>query len=89
MAKKRVVLIVLLALVSAVSLVSITAGSSGITLREVFVALIGRGTSKTNAILWNVRLPRIMTAIVVACRRAPPLAPRWPSYVWARAFSTT
>ncbi|WP_207736692.1 MULTISPECIES: iron ABC transporter permease [unclassified Clostridium] len=63
--KKVLVLIALAVLALGVALLSILAGSSGLTLGEVFASLFGQGTAKTNAIVWNVRLPRIVTAMVV------------------------
>ncbi len=58
------VLIVLAALVVIVALVAISAGSAGLTLKEVIYALGGRGTTKTNTIVFGIRLPRVVTAII-------------------------
>ncbi len=55
-----------LVLVGAV-LASILAGSSGLTLGQVLAALVGRGTTQTSTIVWNVRMPRIAAAVVVGC----------------------
>nr|WP_035243353.1 iron chelate uptake ABC transporter family permease subunit [Desulfitobacterium hafniense] len=65
MARKRFVVLVLIALLLGVALFSITAGSAGLTLGEVFRTFMGTGTTQANAVVWNVRLPRILTAIVV------------------------
>ncbi|ACL18411.1 iron complex transport system permease protein [Desulfitobacterium sp. LBE] len=65
MARKRFVILVLIALLLGVALFSITAGSAGLTLGEVFRTFMGTGTAQAQAIVWNVRLPRILTAIVV------------------------
>lgn len=70
MRRKVFFLLFLLALLVGVSLYSITAGSYGLSLGEVFSTLVGKGTTKTNAIVWNVRLPRIVTSIVVGCALA-------------------
>jgi len=64
-ARKRFVLLILIALLIGTALFSMTAGSAGLTLGEVFRTFIGEGTAQANAIVWNVRLPRIMTATVV------------------------
>ncbi|NCC67492.1 MAG: iron ABC transporter permease [Clostridia bacterium] len=68
--KKRLILVLLFLIFIAVSLVSIMAGSSGISLADVFKALAGRGNTQTNAIVLNVRLPRIATSAVVGCALA-------------------
>lgn len=65
LARKRLVILALILLLIGVSLVSITAGSAGLTLKEVFRTLMGEGTAQAKAIIWNVRLPRILTSIVV------------------------
>lgn len=64
MIKKRLFLLLLLFIMVAVSLISIASGSSGLTISDVLYTLVGKGTCKTNAIVWNVRLPRIVTSIV-------------------------
>ena len=61
------VLIMLLLIVTLITsvLISISIGSSGLTIREILQAIIGQGTVQTNSIVWNVRMPRIITAVVV------------------------
>jgi iron complex transport system permease protein len=54
-------------MLAAISLLSITAGSSGISLTNVCKTLVGKGNVQTNAIVWNVRMPRIATSVVVGC----------------------
>lgn len=68
--RKRLVLLILLALLIAAAMFSITSGSSGLSVKDVLLALIGRGTAKSDIIVWNVRLPRIVTAVVVGCALA-------------------
>lgn len=63
--RKRLFLLLLLFIMIAVSIISIASGSSGLTIKEVLTTIAGKGTSKTNAIVWNVRMPRIITSIVV------------------------
>lgn len=63
--RKWLVLLVMILLVIACALASLMTGSSGLTLREVLLAVIGRGTRQTSTIVWNVRMPRIAAAIVV------------------------
>ncbi len=61
---KVLALIVLAGLAVFMALVALSAGSSGLTIGEVASALIGRGTQKTNTIIFGFRLPRIVTAII-------------------------
>ncbi|MBE6913759.1 MAG: iron ABC transporter permease [Ruminococcaceae bacterium] len=68
--KKWLALLVLLAVLLVSVLVSISAGSSGLTVSEVMTALLGRGTKQTNAIIWNIRMPRICTGIAVGAALA-------------------
>ena len=68
--RKRIILVFLFLLLFIVSLISIMAGSSGLSLADVFKTLAGKGNTQTNAIVLNVRLPRIMTSVVVGCALA-------------------
>ena len=63
--KKWLVLLFLLILLFTCVLFSISVGSSGLSLKEIILALIGRGTRQTTTIVWNIRMPRIATGIVV------------------------
>lgn len=65
--KKRFVIIIMFVILIIISLASIMAGSSGLSIIDVFKTLIGKGTLQTNAIILKVRLPRIATAAVVGC----------------------
>lgn len=47
-----------------ITLIAIANGSSGLSIREVILTLLGFGTKQTNVIVFHVRLPRIITAIV-------------------------
>lgn len=63
--KKRLFLIALAAAVAVAAVLSIASGSSGLGVGEVLTTLFGGGTAKTKAIVWNVRLPRVATAMAV------------------------
>lgn len=52
-------------LLLAVVLCSLMTGSAGLGLTDVFLALAGKGSSMAETVLWNVRLPRICTAVAV------------------------
>ena len=68
--RKWLVLFVLAAILLACVVVSISVGSSGLTVSEIVTALLGNGTRQTNAIVWNIRMPRIMTGITVGAALA-------------------
>lgn len=67
---KRLLLLVLLLCVGVVAIVSIAVGSSGLGLGDILAALVGSGSKKASAIVWNVRMPRIATAVAVGCALA-------------------
>jgi iron complex transport system permease protein len=58
------VLIILAALALFVALIAVSAGSSGLTISQVLKTFFGQGTTQTNTIVFNIRLPRVVTAIV-------------------------
>ena len=68
--RKGLVGVVLAVLLLAFALASLMAGSAGLTLSQVLSALTGHGTPGQAAIVWNVRLPRVATAIVVGAALA-------------------
>lgn len=68
--RKWFVLFALLAILGICVIVSISIGSSGLTVGEILAAIAGKGTKKTNAIVWNIRMPRIVTGIVVGAALA-------------------
>lgn len=68
--RKWLVLSVLVVILLACVVVSISVGSSGLTIPEILTALLGKGTQQTHAIVWNIRMPRIVTGIVVGAALA-------------------
>lgn len=61
---KQLFLCAMLILTLVIAIVAITCGSSGLSVKEVILTLIGKGTQKSNIIVFNLRLPRTVTAIV-------------------------
>jgi iron complex transport system permease protein len=45
------------------ALFAVSMGSSGIPLDSVLSALIGKGSNQARIVLWNIRMPRVLTAI--------------------------
>lgn len=69
--RRKWLVLLMLSLVLCFSVViSISVGSSGLTIGEILTALVGGGTGKTHAIVWNIRMPRIVTGIVVGAALA-------------------
>lgn len=68
--RKWLVLSILVVILLACVVVSISVGSSGLTIPEILTALLGKGTQQTHAIVWNIRMPRIVTGIVVGAALA-------------------
>lgn len=63
--RKRVAVIaVMIAAVLVLSAVCLFVGVSGMTPKETLSALIGHGTAAQQRILWNIRIPRILAAIL-------------------------
>ncbi len=62
--RNTAVLIILLVAVVVTSVVCLFVGSSNMTLEEALKALLGRGNDAQSRILWKIRLPRVLAAIV-------------------------
>ena len=62
--RKSAAIVVLLFAVVAVGLVCLFVGSSGMTLGDCFAALLRRGSATNERIVWNIRLPRVLAAII-------------------------
>lgn len=61
--RKLLVIFILVFILIASIAISISIGSSGATPGEIFQAIIGNENKQANLIVWNVRMPRIMTAV--------------------------
>lgn len=57
------ILLLALAMVGAIIL-SLVSGSAGLPLSDVLMGLIGKADAKTQMIIWNLRMPRLITAAV-------------------------
>lgn len=63
--RKKYIIGLLFILCIAVTLYSLCSGSSGMKLSEIVQCFLGNGTKQQNSILFNIRMPRIITAILV------------------------
>jgi iron complex transport system permease protein len=61
---KVIVLIILTILSLLTALFAICAGSSGLSIREVLACILGQGSKQADTIILNIRLPRVITAVI-------------------------
>lgn len=62
--KNSIVLIALLAAVLAAGILCLFVGPSNMTIRDVVNALLGKGTNAQSRIVWMIRMPRVLAAII-------------------------
>lgn len=62
--RKRAVVLLLVLAVAVLAFVCLFVGSSGMTLSECLAALARKSTDNNNRIIWNIRLPRVLAAII-------------------------
>ena len=62
---KKIFLLALATVTLATALAAIACGSSGLSISQVVTTLLGKGTEQTDVIVFNIRLPRVITAVVV------------------------
>lgn len=62
--KKSIIATFLVFLVITLSIIAVNAGSTNLDLHEVFMSILGRGTNVSSVVIWRIRLPRIIGAVV-------------------------
>lgn len=62
--RKRIVLIFLAILIVIMSAVAINAGSMDLNFKQVIQAIMGQGSNVSDMVIWKIRLPRILAAII-------------------------
>ncbi len=63
--KKWIVLLMMVGLLFASAIASLSAGSANLPVLDILRTVFGGGNRQQNAIIWNVRMPRVATATVV------------------------
>ena len=63
--KKWTILLGMLVVLLAACVLSLSAGSANLRIVDILRTLFGGGNRQENAIIWNVRMPRVATAVVV------------------------
>lgn len=61
---KALILILMGAGLLILALFSVFVGSSRMTMAECFAALMKKGTAAQNRIIWNIRIPRVLAALI-------------------------
>ena len=62
--KNRITVLSMAVAVLLMGLVCLFVGSSNMSLSEIWQALLGQGTPAHNRIIWNIRVPRVLAAII-------------------------
>ena len=62
--RKNTVVAAMLAAVIVMAFVCLFVGSSNMSLSEAFAALAKKGSSANNRIIWNIRIPRVLAAVI-------------------------
>ncbi len=62
--RKRSIIILLFVIVLLLALFALFVGSSNMSIGDAFAALAHKGTAAQNRIIWNIRIPRVLAAII-------------------------
>ena len=62
--RNRIVIVSMIAAVWVLAGVCLFIGSSNMTLQEGLLAIAKKGTPAHNRIIWNIRFPRVMAAVI-------------------------
>ncbi len=62
--KKIIIAMFLLFLVVILSIIAVNVGSTKLGIHEIFMSILGRGMSISSVVIWRIRLPRIIGAII-------------------------
>lgn len=63
-ARKRFVIILLFLLILIASVLAINAGSTNLKMCQVIQTVFGKGTEISDIVIWQIRLPRVLAAII-------------------------
>lgn len=63
-ARKRAVIVLLFLLIIIAAVFAINAGSTDLNLYQVIQAVLGKGTDISDIVIWQIRLPRVLAAII-------------------------
>lgn len=61
---KKLFILFMCALTVLAAMLAVSAGSAGLSPKEVFMTLCGYGSTQTSIVVFNIRMPRVITAVV-------------------------
>ena len=62
--RNTLIIIAMLAAVIVVGIACLFVGSSNMTIHDAIDALLGRGSAAQSRIIWKIRMPRVLAAII-------------------------
>lgn len=62
--RKKVIISLLVILTVFLAAFAINAGSTDLNLYQVLITILGQGSSISNVVIWNIRLPRVLAGII-------------------------
>jgi len=62
--KNQFILLSLILLTFIMAVFAINAGSTDLNIHQVVMTLLGQGSDVSNLVIWNIRLPRVLAAII-------------------------
>lgn len=62
--RKKVIILLLVILTVFLAVFAINAGSTDLNPYQVLITILGQGSSISNVVIWNIRLPRVLAAII-------------------------
>ncbi len=68
--RKKITFVVIFAAIIGIGLIAVSKGSLNITVPDIIRGILGEGTTQTRIAIMNIRLPRVIAAIVVGASLA-------------------
>ncbi len=62
--KKFIIALLLVFIASVLSIIGVNAGSTNLKMYEIIKSILGQGTEISNLVIWRIRLPRVVGAII-------------------------
>ncbi len=62
--RKVIIIILLILLTFFVGVLAIGSGSADLAAKQVIMAFLGKGSESSQLVIWNIRLPRVLAAII-------------------------
>lgn len=62
--RKKVIILFMVFLTLGITVLAINAGSSDLNPYQILMTILGQGSDFSNAVIWNIRLPRVLAGII-------------------------